>query len=146
MLPTIYSRNKNQLPSLLTFVDDLFKNDGFSLASTSMKVDLTENNDSFILKADLPGIPKEDIQVTFKEGLLTIDVESKTEQQTNEPQNNNGEKIWRMERSFSRKTRSFNFDYKVVEDSIKANYEHGVLTLELPKKPMDSTKKLIQIE
>lgn len=141
MLPTLYPRNNNQLPSLFNLVDDLFKRDGFSLDSTSMKVDLTENNEAFILKADLPGIPKEDIQVTFKDGLLTIEVESKKEQQSND-----GEKVWRMERSFSRKTRSFNFEHKVNEEAIKANYEHGVLTLELPKKEVNETKKLIQIE
>lgn len=141
MLPTIYSRNNNQLPSLFNLVDDLFKREGFSLDSGSMKVDLTENNEAFILKADLPGVKKEDIQVTFKDGLLTIEVESKKEQETKD-----GEKVWRMERSFSRKTRSFNFDHKVNEENIKANYEQGVLTLELSKKEVNETKKLIQIE
>lgn len=143
MLPTLYPHNNNQLPSLFNLVDDLFKRDGFSLDSTSMKVDLTENDKNFILKADLPGVSKEDIQVTFKDGLLTIEVESKKEQQSN---SDNGEKVWRMERSFSRKTRSFNFEHKLNEEAIKANYEHGVLTLELPKKEVNETKKLIQIE
>lgn len=139
MLPTLYSRH--QLPSLFNLVDDLFNRDNFSLnTATSMKVDITENDTAFILKADLPGVQKEDIQVNFKDGLLNIEVESKKEHQSND-----GEKIWRMERSFSKKVRSFNFDKKINEDNIKATYENGVLTLDLPKKDSQEIKKLIHV-
>lgn len=139
MLPTFYSRH--QLPSLFTLVDDLFNRDSFSLNSISdMNVDLTETENAFTLKADLPGVQKEDIKVNFKDGLLTIEVESKQEHQSKE-----GEKVWRMERSFTKKTRSFNFDKKINDDNIKASYENGVLTLELPKKETQELKKLIQI-
>lgn len=139
MLPTLYSRH--QLPSLFNLVDDLFNRDNFSLNTiTSMKVDITENNNAFLLKADLPGVQKEDIQINFKNGLLTIEVESKKEHQSND-----SEKVWRMERSFSKKVRSFNFDKKINEDNIKASYENGVLSLELPKQDTQEIKKLIHV-
>jgi HSP20 family protein len=140
MLPTLYSRN--QLPSLFNLVDDLFNKDSFSLNTiSSMKVDITENDNAFVLKADLPGVKKEDIKVTFKDGLLTIEAESKQEHQSKE-----GEKVWTMERSFSKKVRSFNFDKRINDEAIKASYENGVLSLELPKKEQQELKRLIQIE
>jgi HSP20 family protein len=140
MLPIFYYRN--QLPSLFDFVDDLFNRDSFLLNTiSSMKVDIIENDTGFVLKADLPGVKKEDINVNFKDGLLTIEVESKQEQQSQE-----NEKILTMERSFSKKVRSFNFDKNVNEEAIKASYENGVLTLELPKKEQQESKRLIQIE
>lgn len=138
MLPVFHHRSN--LPTILNFVDDLFGRELSPLSvSSPMKVDLVENEKSFVLKADLPGVSKEDIKVNLKDGVLSISVESKKEQETKE-----GEKVWRMERSYSKKERVFNFENRISEENISATYEHGVLTLELPKK--DATVSLRQIE
>lgn len=95
----------------------------------SMKVDVLENDNDFVVHADIPGVTKESISVDFKDGTLTISVEEKVENEQKE-----GEKIWRKERSFSKRSRSFRFDVSLDEDQINGKYENGVLVVTLPKK------------
>jgi HSP20 family protein len=106
----------------------------------AMKADIVENEKEFQVITDLPGVNKDDIQVDFDNGVLSISVEAK-----NEKENKEGEKVWRMERSVSRKSRSFKFDTQIDDAEIGAKYENGVLTLTLPKKASEQkTKILIQ--
>lgn len=105
-----------------------------------MKADIVENEKEFQVLTDLPGVSKEDIQIDFDNGILSITVEAKTQKE-----NKDGEKVWRMERSVSRKNRSFKFDTQIDDAAIGAKYENGVLTLTLPKKASEQkTKILIQ--
>lgn len=98
-------------------------------SAMSMKVDVVENEKEFQVHADLPGVNKEDIAVEFRDGMLTISTEGKTQREEKQ-----GEKVWRMERSYSKLSRSFHFDMAIDESAISAKYENGVLALVLPKK------------
>lgn len=106
----------------------------------AMKSDIVENEKEFQVITDLPGVTKEEIQVDFDNGVLSISVEAKTQKETKE-----GEKVWRTERSVSKKSRSFKFDTQIDDTAIGAKYENGVLTLTLPKKASEQKTK-IQIQ
>ena len=110
-------------------------------SAMSMKVDVVENEREFLVNADLPGVAKENIHVDFNNGFLTVTAEGKTVKEEKE-----GEKIWRMERSFVKKSRSFKFDIPIDESSIVAKYENGVLALNLPKKVLSEKTSKIQVE
>lgn len=103
-----------------------------------MKVDITENEKEYQVLADLPGVTKENIKVDFHNGLLSIEVEAKSQQESKE-----GEKVWRMERSFSKKSRSFKFDSAIDDGAIVAKHENGVLSLTLPKKAVETRAKIL---
>ncbi len=103
----------------------LFGND--SLAQ--FRTDITDNGDSYLLEADLPGFDKKDIKLNINGDTLTVSAErrSKTEEKDNKG------KCIRCERSYGSYSRQF--DVSGVETSgIKAKYEDGVLKLTMPKK------------
>jgi HSP20 family protein len=139
MLQTFY--RSRGLPDIFHFVDDILNSETSNLKTSSMSVDLLENPQSFVLKADLPGVQKEDIQVDFKDGYLTVSVESKAEKEVKED-----EKVLRLERSFQKKTRTFQFDDLIIPENITASYENGVLTLNLPKKEQQESVFKIEIK
>lgn len=116
-----------ELPALKTVFD-------------GMKADIIENEKEFQVITDVPGVTKEEIQIDFDNSILSISVEVKNQKESTE-----GEKIWRMERSVSKKNRSFKFDTQIDDAAIGAKLENGVLTLTLPKKsPEQKTKIQIQ--
>ena len=90
-------------------------------------VDLSENKDSFVLKAELPGMKKEDVKVTLQNNILTISGEKKQEQEEK------GKTFHRIERSYGSFNRTVALPVAVKTDAIKADFKDGVLTVELPK-------------
>jgi len=90
-------------------------------------IDVIEEKEQYILKADLPGINKEDIKVSVENGLLTIEGERKAETEQKDKQ------VHRVERSYGRFVRSLNVGTSVDVTKIKANYKDGVLELVVPK-------------
>jgi len=106
-------------------------------AFEGMRADIIENEKEFQVITDLPGVTKEEIQVEFDNSILSISVEAKEKKESKE-----GEKVWRMERSFSKKSRSFKFDSQIDDAAISAKYENGVLTLTLPKRVADQKTKI----
>ena len=93
----------------------------------SIAVDVIEEKEQYILKADMPGIKKEDIKVSLEDNILTIEAERKSEAEAQDKQ------IHRIERSFGRYQRSLNLGTNVDAGKIKANYKDGVLELFVPK-------------
>ncbi len=91
------------------------------------EVDLEENKDGYILKADLPGVAKEDVKITVDDNVLTVAGEKKFEKQSQE---NN---YHRTERTYGSFSRSFSLPGPVNVDKIKAEYQNGVLRLDIPK-------------
>ncbi len=111
-------------------------------ASREMKTDVHEHDDHYEMRIDLPGFKKEQITLTLENGYLTVAAEKGVETE------NNG-KLIRQERYSGEMARSFYVGEDITEDEIKAKYEHGVLTLEIPKKeakPKLPEKKTILIE
>lgn len=103
----------------------LFEND--SLAE--FKTDITDNGDSYLLEADLPGFDKKDIKLDINGDLLTVSAERHSE---HEEKDKKGKYI-RCERSYGSYSRQFDVS-GVKTDEIKAKYEDGVLKLTMPKR------------
>lgn len=96
--------------------------------AVTIKTDIKDTGDSYVIDAELPGYKKEEINVDVKDDILTISAEKHTE---NEEENKNG--YIRRERYYGSVSRSFNIS-EVEVAAITAKHENGVLTLTLPKK------------
>ena len=120
------------------FLDDVF--DSFEgRRSLEMKCDIYDDGDSYVVEMDAPGISKDDINVDFHKGYLTISYE-------HDNSNNEEEKNYiRRERVYSSAKRQF-YVGEVEEESIKATFKDGVLKVVVPKKEEISNKKTIEIE
>lgn len=103
-----------------------------------MRIDVSEKDNAYIVKADIPGVKKEDISVRIDGNMVQIDAEVKSESQTKE----NGDKVLRSERYYGTISRAFSLAQDVDESKTQARYADGVLTLELPKKTTAATKKI----
>jgi len=96
-------------------------------ASFALPLDVSETENEFIVKASLPGARPEDVQITVHGDTLTIRGESKAEEEKKGAQ-------WHIrERRFGAFQRSLSLPTPVNPDQAQAHYEHGVLTLTLPK-------------
>lgn len=91
-------------------------------------IDLHENEDSYTVKVEIPGVKKEDIDITVHDGLLTINAESRYHHEDKEEG-----RIIHQERRYGKYVRSVRLGNDVDESNVKANYKDGVLQLELPK-------------
>lgn len=93
----------------------------------SPRVDITESDKEFVIKAELPDVDRKDVKVSVDNGVLTIQGERKQEKEEK------GKKFHRVERFYGSFTRRFALPDNVNENKIKANCKDGVLTLEIPK-------------
>jgi len=92
-------------------------------------IDLSETDDALEIKADLPGMQEEDIDVTLRDNALVISGERKHE--TEEKKKN----YYRSERAYGAFTRSIPLPCEVDDDRIEAQFKKGVLTVHMPKSP-----------
>jgi HSP20 family protein len=124
--------------------DDLFK--GFMVRPLRMeglpkepeiKMDVYENDKAYTVKADIPGVKKEDIQVSIDGNTVSISAEVKKESEQKE-----GDKVIRAERYYGQVARSFSLGSDIDEANAQAKYTDGVLELTLPKKIAASAKRL----
>jgi HSP20 family protein len=100
------------------------------------RMDLMETDDHYRLRADLPGISKEDVSITVEDNRLTIRGERKHESKTE------GENVVRSERAFGQFYRMLRLPASVNENKIKASFTDGVLSVELPKTEKSKPKKI----
>ena len=114
-------------------------------AGNLMKTDIKESDEGYKLMIDLPGFTKDEVQVTLKDGYLTISAEKGLDR--DEQEKDTGRYI-RRERYSGACSRSFYVGEAVTEEDIKANFQHGILTLNVPKKDAKAVnaKKTIAIE
>ena len=91
-------------------------------------VDVAETDIAYQVKAEMPGIRKEDLNVTVDDSVLTIEAEHKD----NQEQTENGQLI-RQERSYGKFVRSLRLGANVDKETITAEYRDGVLHITLPK-------------
>jgi HSP20 family protein len=99
-------------------------------------VDIYETENELVLKADLPAINEKDLDVRVENNMLTIRGERKFEQQVKE------DNYLRIERTYGSFSRSFGLPNTVNTEAIKAEYENGVLTVELPKRAESKPKQV----
>ena len=110
--------------------DDFFRDDFFSKKESSlMKTDIKESKDKYTIEMDLPGYEKNNINLSLKDGYLSIS--AKVEKEANE---NEEEKFVRRERFYGECSRSFYVGDNVTEDDIQAEFKNGILIIDVPKK------------
>ncbi|MFN9746735.1 MAG: Hsp20/alpha crystallin family protein [Betaproteobacteria bacterium] len=102
---------------------------GEPLAPT-MRIDLSDNGEAYLLKADIPGVAKDDIEVRIDGRQVTLSAEVRHEQSTP----GNGGRTLRSERRHGFASRSFTLDSSIDEGKAEARYRNGVLELTLPKR------------
>lgn len=100
-------------------------------------LDVIEGEHEFVIKAEMPGVKKDEIGVTVENGVLTISAETKSESQEKE-----GSRVVRRERRFGRYVRSLRLGTQVEAGQIRAAYKDGVLELTLPKAESVKPKKI----
>jgi len=103
----------------------------------TLKVDVKEKGNDYLVHAELPGIKKEDIHVHIEGNTLSISAERKQEKEVKE-----GERVLRSERYFGKVSRSFELGQDVDEAKSSAKFVDGVLELTLPKKAASTSKRL----
>ncbi len=123
-----------RLSDLREEIDRLFESPLGELTRTSQllsgwtpALDVYEEKEQFIVKAELPGMKKEDIEVSFHDGGLSISGERKSETKHEDAE------VYRAERFFGRFQRTVALPTPVAVDKAKASYKDGVLTVTLPK-------------
>ena len=102
-----------------------------------IKVDVVEKGDGYVVKAELPGVKKDDIQVTIEGNQVTIAAEVRRESEQKD-----GERLVRSERYFGAVYRSFVLPVEIDEAASNAKYEDGVLELTLVKTAAQQPRKL----
>src|SRR5882672_6487393 len=123
-----------RLSSLRDEIDRLFEAPWNALGQTSQLLsgwtpafDIFEDKDNLVVKAELPGMKKDDIQISLHDGSLSISGERKSESK------NEDAEVYRSERFFGRFRRTVGLPTPVNPDTVKALYKDGILTVTLPK-------------
>jgi HSP20 family protein len=106
-------------------------------APVNIKMDITEDDKSYTVHAEIPGVSKDDIHVTIEGNQVTLGAEVKREKDVKD-----GERILRSERYYGSAYRSLTLPTEVDEASSGAKYDKGVLELKLAKKPALAGKRL----
>ncbi len=141
MAITLFRRRRpfEGLTGMFNDLDNWFENDffeGFNTRAWTPAVDIEEKDGSYLLKADLPGLKKEDIHLTLEKGYLTLTGERKSENEDKK------ENCHRIERTYGSFHRSFKVPEGLTEKDIKAKYHDGVLELTLPTPKAEEPKAI----
>ena len=125
-------------------VDDLFK--GFFVRPLAfepraelvrMKLEVAEKNGTYLVTAELPGVRKEDINVTVDGAQVTLAAEVKREKEATE-----NDRLLHTERSFGKVSRTFTLPQELDEAKVEAKFRDGILELALPKKAAAQRKPI----
>ncbi len=103
----------------------------------TIKMDVAEDDKGYTVKADIPGVTKDDIAVSVDGNMVSVSAEVKREKEEKE-----GEKVLRSERYYGSVARTFTLPTDVDMSNASANYEGGVLTMTLPKAAGTKSTKL----
>lgn len=106
-------------------------------AAPEIRLDVTENEGRYTIKADIPGVRKEDIDIRIDGPVVSLSAEVKKEKEEKD-----GERVLRSERSYGWARRSVTLGSDVDSDRAEAQYSNGVLELTLPKKASAEAKRL----
>ena len=125
-------------------IDDLFR--GFFVRPLSydapagaaqFRVDVSENEKAYTLRAEIPGVKKDDINITIDGDTVAIGAEVRNEKEVK-----NGDRVLRSERHYGKVYRAFTLGQAVEETAAAARYADGVLELTLPKKAAAQAKRV----
>ena len=112
---------------------------GVGVSPPSVELDVYEEKDEIVAKAEVPGLEKEDIEVSIADSTLTIKGEKKKEEEVKE------EDYYRLERSYGSFVRSVELPREVQADKVKATFKNGVLEIRMPKSE-EAKKKEIKVK
>ena len=125
-------------------LDDLFR--GFFVRPVSFegssntapfRVEIAEKDNAYVLRGELPGVRKDDINVSIDGDTVAITAEVKNEKEVKD-----GERVLRSERYYGKVYRAFTLGQAVEENAAQAKYADGVLELTLPKKAAAQAKRI----
>ena len=121
--------------------DDVFRpvvrEDGrLSMRNWNPTVDIYDNDENIIIKAELPGIDKKDIAIDVKDGVLTLKGERSSDHEVKE------EKYYCRERTFGKFERIFRLPTDVDPEKISADYKDGILKIDIPKPEEQKPKQI----
>lgn len=103
-----------------------------------MDIDVTETEGVYTLKAEIPGVSKEDLTVEVDDNTVTI----RADKEQNKEVKDEG-RVIQQERFWGQMERTVSFSSSIDESGIKATYQNGLLTLTLPKKPGHGNRKIL---
>ena len=106
-------------------------------APAHLRVDVTEDEKSYTVRAEIPGVKKEDINIAVDGNQVEISAEVKNEKEVKE-----GERVLRTERYYGKVHRAFALEQDIDQSATEARYADGVLELKLPKKASSSAKRI----
>jgi HSP20 family protein len=107
-----------------------------NLTPWAPEVDIYETENELVVKADLPDVNPQDLDIRVENNILTIRGERKFDNKVNE------DNYLRIERSYGSFSRSFSLANSVNSEAIKADYQNGVLTLSIPKREEAKPKQI----
>ena len=139
----IWRQIMNELLLLNSLFNDIMDNSnsyGVYSNYANPKVDVKENENSYILEMELPGKTEKDVDIELNHGNLTIS--SKDEEVKDEKKDTKNEKYILKERKISKFERRFALPKDVDSEKISANFKNGILTVNMMKKPETSSKKI----
>ena len=139
--------NISRIDPFNDLVDDLFKgffvrpvaygNGAAAAEAPRIRVDVTESEAAYVVSAELPGVKKEDIQVSIDGAQVTLSAEVKREREAAE-----GNRLLHVERSYGKASRSFTLPQELDEAKAEARFRDGVLELTLPKKAAAARRQI----
>lgn len=100
-------------------------------------LDVVERDNEFVVRAEMPGVKKDEIEVSLENGVLTIGAETNSESEEKD-----GDRVIRQERRYGKYVRSLRIGKEIDEKKVKAAYKDGVLELTLPKAETVKPKKI----
>jgi HSP20 family protein len=113
-----------------------FRSEG-GVDTPQIRLDVSEADDAYTVRAEIPGVRKEDIDVRIDGAVVSLSAEVKKEKEEKQ-----GERVLRSERSYGYASRSFTLGGEVDAGKVQAKYDAGVLTLMLPKKSPSEAKRI----
>lgn len=112
-----------------------------NLESFSPRIDISENEKTISIDAEIPGVPKENLKITLQDNILTIEGEKK--KVTEEKEKN----FYREERSFGKFKRSFTLPVEVDSENVDAKFNDGILEISLSKlEPKEEKERIIELK
>jgi HSP20 family protein len=143
MMMSLVLRREPASSLLDEFFSDFFNRSGWSVPARALptavraRTDVIDKGDKYAVTVDLPGVRKEDIQVSIDGARVAITAENKSEREVKD-----GAKVLHTERYATGYARSFELPDEVSEDGADAAFENGVLHLTLPKRAQAVAKRL----
>ena len=132
--PALYS---NFTPhGLIRLAESLFNENRANTVNWVPSADVSETENAYVVKMDIPSVKAEEVKVTVLEGVLTIQGERASEKSTDK------ETVHLQERSYGSFSRSFSLPKNADADQVAADFQHGTLTVTIPKRAEAKSKEI----